>query len=721
MSRPIYTRGELARLLAPARIAIVGASARAGSFGNATMRQLAGFDGELMLVNANGGEIDRRPTWLSLSNLPATPDCVVVAVPRDAVASVVEEAAAIGAGGAIIYASGYAETGRPEHVKLQNYLTTLASRTGLRIIGPNCLGTVNYVNRALATFSPVPLQAAVSPHAIGLVSQSGALAHAMAQGIERGVNFSHVLASGNSCDVDVADLVGYLAEDPACRSIACIFEGMAEPRRLFEAAELAWAADKPLIVYKLATGEQGAAAAASHTGSLAGAHASWRAAFERVGAVLVDDFDALLETAAFFAKAPTPKATGVAVIATSGGAAVMCADKAESHAVALPQPSIEARAVLDRYIPEFGSSNNPCDVTAQVVNDPASLEACAEALAADPAYGAIVMPLQVAFESIVPRGAMVSEIAARHGKIACNLWLSEWLQGPGNVAFEQNGGLALFRSADRLFRTIADWHWRAAQAGRRPISDTGTPHAARAEVGAALGARAGGVVAETAAKALLARYDIPVVGEALVDEVEAAVRAAERLGYPVAVKVQSPDILHKTDAGVLRLGLADADALRDAYAEIIANASKVPGAHVDGVVVQPMIGDGLEIMVGAKIDPMFGPLVMVGLGGIFVELLRDTQIAVAPVTPTEAKAMLGRLKGAGALHGFRGSEAVDVDRLAEIVAAISQFAFDQREYFAEFDINPLICRGSRIVAVDAVIVCAARNATKTRREELADG
>jgi acyl-CoA synthetase (NDP forming) len=718
MGRALYARADLLRLLEPRSIAIVGASARAGSFGNATMHQLANFQGELMLVSATTSEIDGRPAYRSLSELPSVPDCVIVAVPRDAVLGVVKEAASIGAGGAIVFASGFAETGRPEHVALQRELTKLAEQSGLKIIGPNCIGIVNYDNQALATFSTVSGQSKVLPHAIGLASQSGAMAHAMGQGIERGVNFSHLLAAGNSCDVDVADMVAYLAEDPACRSIACIFEGMAEPQRLFEAAERAWAANKPLLVYKLATGEQGAAAAASHTGSLAGAHVSWRAAFERVGAILVDDFEALLEMAAFFAKAPAPLATGVAVIATSGGAAVMCADKAEPHGVELPQPSPETRAVLEKYIPEFGSANNPCDVTAQVINDPASLSACVEALAADPAYGVIVMPLQVAFESIVPRGAMVSEIAAMHGKVACNLWLSEWLQGPGNVAFEQNGGLGLFRSADRLFKTIAAWQWRATQRARRPISDRGTPHPKRDAVGKIIAQSAGGVISETAAKVLLARYDIPVVGEALVEDVGAAVAAASELGYPVALKVQSPDILHKTDAGVLRLGLRDAGELRTAYAEIMANAAKVANARIDGVVVQPMIGDGLEIMVGAKIDPMFGPMVMVGLGGIFVELLRDTQIAVAPVTASEARAMLERLKGAQALHGFRGSEPVDLDRLAQIVAAISQFASDQRDGLSEFDINPLICRGSRITAVDAVIVCAGNATTHDSKETL---
>ena len=709
-----YAPSDLQRLLAPRSIAIVGASARPGSFGRSTLENLTQqYQGQIWLVNPQGTPIDGRQTHQSLRVLPAAPDCVVIAVPRDAVHGVIDDCVAIGAGGAVIYASGYAETARPEFVQMQDRLARTAADTGLKILGPNCIGMVNYVNGALASFNPCPPQERALPASIGLVSQSGAMAHALAQAVHHGVSFSHVLAAGNSCDVDVADMVAYLAAEPACKVIACIFEGMADPRRLLRAAELAWQANKPLLVYKLAVGEQGAAAAASHTGSLAGSYASYRTALERCGVVIVSALEALLETASFFAKAPSPRAAGVAVVATSGGAAIMCADKAEQYGVPLPQPGPQARTVLEQHIPEFGSARNPCDVTAQVVNNPASLSACCEQLAADPAYAALVLPQVMAYDKATPRNAMISDIVRRHGKIACNVWVTQWWEGPGAKEAQQDPGVALFRSADRCFEAIAAWQWREAQRGRTAFDSAVARHPAAKEVADALRASPAHAITEAPAKALLARYGVPVIGEALVRSVDEATQAAARIGFPVALKVQSPDILHKTDAGVLQLNVRDEAGLRRAYSHIMDKALMVARPdRIEGVVVQPMLDTGLEIMVGAKVDPLFGPLVLVGLGGIFVELLRDTQLAMAPVSAEQARAMLGRLKGAKALQGFRGSEAVDLVRLAEAIAAISQFAYDQQDVIAELDVNPLICRGGSVAAVDAVIIKkeAQRNA-----------
>ena len=363
--RPLYRRAQLERLLNPSSIAIVGASERAGAFGERTQRNLAGFAGRLHLVNARYDRLGGLPCHPSVAALPEAPDLAVIATPMEAVEGVVRDCVAAGVGAAVIYAAGFAETGRPERVALQNRIAGTAREGGLRLVGPNCIGMLDYASGATISFAAVPRPARPPGTAtVGIVSQSGNLGFAMAQGVERGVAVGRVLACGNSADVDVADCVAALAEDPACAAIACLFEGMADPTRLMEAAEIAWAADKPLVVHKLATGEGGAAAALSHTGSLAGSDAAYRAAFERAGAVLVENYEALLETAAFLAKAPPPRADGVAVVSTSGGAAIMAADKAEPRGVALPQPGAEAQAVLDARIPEFGSARNPLDITA---------------------------------------------------------------------------------------------------------------------------------------------------------------------------------------------------------------------------------------------------------------------------------------------------------------------------------------------------------------------
>ena len=323
-----YTRADMARLMHPRSVAIIGASDRKGSFGNRAMENLAGFDGPVHLVNARYREIAGKPCYPDIAALPEVPDCVFIAIGREAVEPVVSRCAELGVGGAIVVASGYVETARPERAAEQQRLAAIAQRSGMRLVGPNTIGIVNYAIGAGLTFSAMPDRRPLLPHAIGIVSQSGSLGFSLAQAVERGTSISHVLPSGISCDVGVAGDVAALAAGPAGRAGACVFEGMADPRRMIRAAEIAWRAGKPLILYKMATGTAGAQAAMSHTGSLAGSNEAYAAAFARAGVVQVDKLEAVVEAAAFFAKAPPPSAPGVAVIATSGGATIMAARRA---------------------------------------------------------------------------------------------------------------------------------------------------------------------------------------------------------------------------------------------------------------------------------------------------------------------------------------------------------------------------------------------------------
>lgn len=705
MNRGLYRHSDLRRLVAPASIAIVGASAREGSFGLRLLRNLGNYLGRLHLVNSRYERIEGLPCHPSLSALPEVPDCVVVAAPREQVEAVIEECGRLGVGGVIVFASGFAETGKPDRAAEQARIVEIARNAGVRLVGPNCLGVLNYSLGAIVTFAATAVIDAPRPLSIGLVSQSGALGFAFGQAIEHGVSFSHVLTAGNSADVDVADFIAYLAEDDACTAIACLFEGMAEPMRLIEAAGIARRHGKPVIVYKIATGEQGAAAALSHTGSLAGSHRTYRAAFEHAGIVLVEDFNALVETASFFAKAPRPVASGVAVASTSGGAAIMAADEAESRGIELPQPAEACRAVLADAIPEFGSARNPCDITAQVISDPMSFRRVAEALMADPAYGTLVVPFAYAYDIATPRIGVLDELARRHGKIACIVWLTQWIEGPGSTIAEQSDRVALFRSMGACFEALKKWHgWSQRAAARDPASAALVAPEVSASVGRSLDAAQTEVMTEGQAKAVLAAYGIPMVQDRLAASADEAIAAAREIGFPVVMKVESIDIPHKTEAGVVRLALADENAVRAAHAEIVANALRVTHADaIRGVLVQPMVGAGVEVFVGARVDPLFGPTVVVGLGGIMVELMRDTAVSLAPLAHDEALRMLRGLKSARLLQGFRGSEPVDLDKLADIVCRVAQFASDHRSRITELDLNPLICSKDRIVGVDALI------------------
>ncbi|HWX80632.1 MAG TPA: acetate--CoA ligase family protein [Steroidobacteraceae bacterium] len=706
LTRPVYRHAELDRVLNPKNVCIVGASPKAGSFGERVLANLSGFAGNIYLVNSRYERIGERRCFPSLDSLPENPDCVAVVAPRDAVEGIVLEAARLRVGGVILYASGYAETRLPERIELQRRLGKIGIESGLKILGPNCLGIANYSRGARITFSEYPAPRQTRGVSIGIASQSGALAQAMAQAVECGAAISQVFSAGNQADVDVADFVAYLADEPSCHAIACVFEGMAHPQRLLQAAQIAWSRGKPLLINKIATGTLGAEAAISHTGSLAGSDGAYRAAFERGGAIVVEEFEGLMEAAAFFAKAPPPKARGIAVLAASGGAAIMAADKAELYGLALPQPGDAVRRVLEANIPDFGSARNPCDVTGQVVNNPQSMPTCSDALLSDAAYGALVVPQTLVFETYKTRLASLASQSQHHGKITCSVLISNWLQGPGTLEAEIDAHVALFRSMDRCFRTLAAWHHRADLQARGErqlirVADSSAAEKAARLIGSASGDR----LTERESKAVLDLYGIPTVREIGADSVESALAAAAQLGFPVALKIESADIVHKTEAGGVALNLRSAAEVAAAYGQVMRNARRAaPAAKINGVLLQPMVPAGIEMFAGVRIDPLLGALVVVGFGGVLVELLRDSAVELAPVNSDEAARMLARLKGAALLKGFRGAAAVDLAGLADIIVRVSEFAADQAGNIAELDINPIICSAERMIAVDALIV-----------------
>ena len=710
-----YSRAQLARLVAPTSVAVVGASPRAGSFGLRTLENLAHFEGEVFAVNAKYESVGGYPCFPSIGQLPKAPDCVVLVVPREAVEAAVEECVRAridgkGVGAIVVFASGYGEMEAGETAEAQRRVSAMAQAAGIPLLGPNCMGLVNHALGAGLTFIPEyhEMKRAVGP--LAFVSQSGAMGYCLAQAAERGVGYRYFFSCGNSSDVDVADLISAMAEDPEVKAIACLFEGIASSRRLLAAGEMARKHGKPVVVYKLGTSADGAAAARSHTGSLAGSAAAFRALFERAGFVQVDDYEALVETAKFFAAAAgKPLAKGVAAVSGSGGAGVISADMAERHGVPMPQPQSQTVAILKGIVPEFGAARNPCDPTGQVSSIPESYGKCCRALLDDPQYGVLLCLMSVATHLVKnDRAALIGALAREQPKPVCVVWVSEWLEGPGTDAYESDDRVAVFRSMDRCYATIAAWHrWherRAAEEATARLSPADAKAKARAVFDAA-----GATLAEREAKQVLAAYGVPVVAERLATSADDAVAAAQALGYPVALKVESPAIPHKTEAGVVRLALADEKAVRAAHAEVMANARKVAtDADIRGVLVQPM-ADGVEVIAGVKVDPVVGPLVVVGSGGVMVELMKDSVAALAPVSKAEARRMLERLKGYPLLAGFRGSVPANVDAVADAVARVSEFAADFAGEIEEADVNPLRCGPSRAIAVDALIMKKAGN------------
>jgi acetyl-CoA synthetase len=702
----LYSREDLKPLYAPRRIAVVGATPRAGAFGQRTFQNLEAFSGEIDLVNARYDAIDGKACHPSLQALPVAPDLAVITTPGASVEEVLEDCIAAGVPAAMVYASGFAETGSPEDVERQARLARRAQEGGVRLLGPNCVGLLNYQLGARVSFAGVPDVPAVPAGmpAIGLVSQSGALGFALAQAAERGVRFSHVLSCGNSADVDVADWINVLAEDPDTTVIACSFEGLADPDRFRRAAEAAWRADKPLIVHKLATGSEGAAAAMSHTGSLAGAQAHWQALFEAAGVIAVEDFEQLVETAAFFAKAPAALAPGVALLAGSGGAAILGADCAEAVGVPLPQPEAQGLEALRAVLPPFVAPRNPCDVTAQVINDREALLACADTFMSDPRIGALIYAYTYAYPTATARMPFLSELSLRHGKPVVFVWVTQLLEGPGVREAEQDPRLVIFRSMRSAFEAIRAWSRSSERRARGPAPAVSVS-------GLRIDDLSGnGALSETESYAILAVAGVEGPHRGRATSAAEATEIATSIGGRLAFKIDSPDILHKTEAGGVALNVPAEHAAEQYEAIMAACARAAPAARLLGVNIQEMVPQGVEVLVGLRKVAGFGTMLTVGMGGVLTEILRDTVTVLAPVGPWQAEAVLRRLRGAALFDGYRGAAPVNMAALAEAVSALSRLADANAGRLAEMEINPLVALPDRVVAVDALVVLEGEEA-----------
>lgn len=709
--RTLYERKDLERLINPRLIAVVGASETPGSFGQRTIANLAEFDGEVFAVNPKYRSLLGQPCVARLEELPASPDCVVLCVARQMVPDMLTAAGHIGAGGAVVYASGFSETGKPERMAEQQALVELSRRTGVRFAGPNCVGLANTASRAGMNFMPDYATMGHRRGPVGIVSQSGALGYTVLQAMGRGIGFTHYLAAGNSADVDVCDYISYLAEDDDTRSIICLFEGVKNGTRFLQAARKARAAGKALVVYKAGNSEASGKAALSHTGTLVGSSTAYEAAFRDAGCIAVNNLESVLETANFFAKTSAPVYRhGVGILSTSGGASVITADKAEEYGVNLPALASATAAALDTVVPDFGSVANPSDLTAEVLKSTTTFGFCLDAFLADPSYSALVIPMVFAHSSASgARAATLRQTAERTDRAIAVVWMNEWLEGPGSEAFDTDQRVATFRSVDRCFATLRawfEWHARgpAAKAAQDRVSSPGAAEAARAIVRSPNGP----ALNEVDSKRILAAYGIAVPAEAMATDPDSAAVAAVRIGFPVVAKIVSVDIPHKTEAGGVMLSLRSHDEVRDAAAAILQSArAYAPSAVIDGISIQQMLPPGTELVLGIKQDLQFGPLIAVGLGGVAVELLRDTAVRLAPVTAYGAREMLRSLRTFPLLDGYRGAARVDLDRLCEMITRLSEMASDLQDVIEEVDINPLIARGDSIVAADALVVLRA--------------
>lgn len=691
-------------VFAPTSVAVIGASGDPTRIGGRPVDFLKrhGFAGAILPINPNRTEIQGLPAYPSVADLPTVPDMAILAVPAPMAVDAIEACAAKGVKGAVVFSSGFAEVG-PSGEALQDRMTAIAREAGMRIVGPNCLGIANIRHNFYATFTPGVATDLPRPGGVSIVSQSGAFgSFCMTLVRLRGMGVNIWATTGNSCDVDFADAVAYCAQDEDTRVIMGYLEGASDRDRLVEAFDLARSRNKPVVLMKVGRSDVGAEAAQSHTASLAGADAIYDATFRQFGVLRARSVDEMFDvTYACSQSAALMEGDRLGIVSVSGGVGVLMADEAEAEGLEVPALPETAQKRLKEILP-FAGVRNPVDVTAQLVNQIELLEQNMDVLFGEGDIDGVIIFMSSVGLVKEMNEAIRGGLDRMRDKYPGRPMLFCALTRPEDQRLYEKSGFLVFDEPTRAVRAIAALRFFA-----RSFRDAGTQEAPP-ELGP-LSALPRETVNEIDAKRLLREAGIAVVREVLAPTSQAAAQAAETMGFPVVVKIASPDIVHKSDIGGVAVGLADGQAVREAGDRILAAAAaKAPGARIDGLVVAQQAAPGLEAILGVTRDPVFGPVIMFGLGGVFVEALGDVSFRLAPFGRSEARRMIEEIRGRALLGPFRGAPARDVDAIAEALARLSVFAAAHGDRLASVDINPLIIGavGEGAVAADAVILPA---------------
>ncbi len=694
-------------LLKPKSIAVVGASATPGKIGYTVVKNLldSGYEGPIYPINPKRDEILGLKAYPSVLDVPEPIDAAVIVIPARYVVQVAEECGKKGVKGLIVIASGFSEVGRHD---LEDALVSTARRYGMRVLGPNIVGILSNSDKCNASFAPIlPL-----PGKASLVSQSGALLIAMDTATyTRRVGFDKLISIGNMSDVNFADLVEWLSQDENTGCISLYIEGLKDGRRFIEVSRKT---SKPIIALKSGVSAHGAAAAASHTGSLAGSGKVYEAAFQQAGVVHASDLNNLFDRTLALSLQPPMKGENLLIITNGGGVGVLATDAAERYGIPLRFAPEDVQAELKKHMPEFGSAKNPADLTGMAGRewyeesvehtfghpwvDALTVLYCETAMT-DPMEIAKAIKTAVERSGVKEKPITVSFVGGERSERAM-----QWLVEQGIPAY---GAPDVAVNAIAALREYALTH-EAGKGEFHPYTDVDEA-AARAII--AKVRAEGREMTEIEAKGVFKAYGLPVAETILATGEEEAVKLAAQIGYPVVMKIVSPDILHKSDAGGVKVNVKNADEVRAAYNEILANAKAYkPEAEIHGVAIQEMAPWATEVILGSINDPTFGPTVMFGLGGIFVEVLKDVTFRVAPVNEAMATQMLADIKGAPILAGVRGEKPRDRAALAEVLSRYSQMITDLGDEIAESDANPVIVyeEGQGVKVVDARIILKAK-------------
>ncbi|MFJ7194477.1 MULTISPECIES: acetate--CoA ligase family protein [unclassified Streptomyces] len=697
--RPLHADvPDLDRFFRPGSVAVVGASDTDGRPNTGITRQLIAWaervGARLYPVHPTRESVFGRACSPSVADLPEQVDLAVLLVGDPL--PVIEELAQAKVRFAVAFASGFAETGE-EGAAAQARLAAAVERSGLRLLGPNT---------NLNAFEE--FRDDLDGPAIALITQSGHQGRPVYTLQELGVRLSHWAPTGNEADLETADFISYFSQRPEVGAIACYVEGLKDGRSFLLAADRAARAGVPVVAVKVGRTETGARMAASHTGKLTGADQVVDAAMRQFGVIRVDGLDELQDTAALLARARKPQAEGVVVYSISGGTGAHFSDLATGAGLSLPTLSEAKQRELHEWIPGYLNVANPVDNGGHPVGDWRGRKII-DAILADPGVGVLICPITGPFPPMSDKLAQdLVDAAETTDKLVCVVWGSPvGTEEAYRTTLLGSSRVATFRTFGNCITAVKAYldHHRFTASYRSPFDEAPrTPSPSFRKAQALM--RPGHQLSEHAAKQLLRAYGIRVPREQLVTSAAASVRAAGLVGYPVVMKASGARLAHKTELGLVKVGLTSASQVRDAYRELT-DIARYEGVELDGILVCQMVERGVEMVVGVTQDALFGPTVTVGLGGVLVEVLHDAAVRVPPFGEDQARSMLGELRGRALLEGVRGGPPVDVDALVEVVLRVQRMALELGDDLTELDINPLMVlgRGQGAVALDALAVC----------------
>lgn len=690
--------------LRPKSVAVIGASATPGKIGFTVLDNLikGGYQGKIFPINPSSSEILGLKAYPTVADVPEDIDAAIITIPAKFVAEITEECGKKGVKGLIIIASGFSEVGQRD---LENQIVEIAHKHNMRILGPNIVGVLSNSDKMNGSFAPfLPL-----PGKASLVSQSGALLIALdAATYIRGVGFDKLISIGNMSDLDIADLVGWLNDDPNTSCITLYVEGFKEGRRFIEACKHA---RKPIVALKAGVSAHGAAAAASHTGSLAGAAKVYTAAFQQAGVIQARDLNDLFNRTQALSLQPPMKGDHLLIITNGGGVGVLATDAAEKYNLPLQFAPQDVQVELKKHMPEFGSAKNPVDLTGMAGSEWYD-DSVRYSFAHPWVDGLVVLYCETAMtdpESIA-KGIKkaIDDSGVKNKPVTISFVGGE--KSEKAMRWLVDNGIPAYGAPDLAVNAISSLREYAKMQELLAEEEHAVVPSGKAEADKIIaGARADGrdALTEIEAKKVFTLYGLPVTTTELSKSEDDAAQLARKIGYPVVMKIVSPDILHKSDAGGVKVNIKDETSLREAYKTILKNAKAYkPDARIHGIAIQEMAPWGTEVILGSVNDATFGPTMMFGLGGIFVEVLKDVTFRVAPVPCGQANRMLDEIRGAPILAGARGESPRDKLALADIICKYSAMIYDLRDDVAESDANPVLVyeEGKGVKVVDARII-----------------